>query len=284
MHHPLAQRDAQAVDELGRRHRIGPEVSDAIVVARASGSDVRDRLIEAPTAATMCRARQVIAPHVVRQRNVILRIGSDPGCRHLQREHLRAAERLNDLRAGVGLAASIQNAARRKVANAVRKRVPPLRPFAAHLVKLEHAVGLAPARVVGDPASSDQRPGAFVDDPVCFVLVHSEEDEVPGEVSRLRGAADDRPFDLDLAGNLRKEWVRRSVGIRGLVAEERLDVAERRRTGAKHVRVLYGVDELVQLRRVEAANCAIQANTHRQARRRRTGRSERRATTSAHWR
>ena len=67
------------------------------------------------------------------------------------------------------------------------------------------------------------------------------------------------------------------MGIRGLVAEERLDVAERRRTGAKHVRVLYGVDELVQLRRVEAANCAIQANTHRQARRRRAGRSERRA-------
>ncbi len=70
---------------------------------------------------------------------------------------------------------------------------PPLRAFAAHLVELEHAVGLAPARVVRHAPPGDQRPGAFVHDAPRLVLVHAEVDEVAREVARLRRAADDRP-------------------------------------------------------------------------------------------
>src|SRR5205814_9000093 len=140
-----------------------------------------------------------------------------------------------------GLAAAIENSARREVADAIRERVPPLRTLAAHLIELEHAVRLAPAGVIGDAASGDQRPGAFVDDAARLVLVHPEEDEVAGEVARLRGTANDRPLDrVD-------DWVRRAL----VISEERCDVAERRGASAENIRVGHRIDELVQLRGIE---------------------------------
>ncbi len=106
-----------------------------------------------------------------------------------------AAERLDDLRAGVGPLAAIQDPARMQVAHLVGERVPPLRAFAAHLIQLEHAVGLSPARVVRHAPAGDQRPGAVVNDAAGLVLVHAEEDVVAREVARLRDAADDRVLD-----------------------------------------------------------------------------------------
>src|SRR5438045_7876830 len=80
-------------------------------------------------------------------------------------------------------------------------------------------------------------------------------DEVPGEVARLRRAADDRP--LDGAG----ERVGGAEIVLGFVLEKRSDVTERRRAGTQHVRVLDGVDQLIELRRVEAV---LQAQAHGQ--------------------
>src|ERR1043165_8791994 len=122
-------------------------------------------------------------------------VGTDPGGRHLQREHFRAAERLDDLRAGIGAVAAIEDPARMEVAHLVREAVPPLRTFAPHLVELEHAVGLAPAGVVRYAPAGDQRPGAVVHDASGLVLVHAEEDEMAGEIARLRRAADDLLVD-----------------------------------------------------------------------------------------
>src|SRR3954454_22657259 len=108
-----------------------------------------------------------------------------------------------------------------EVASAIGETVPPLRAFAAHLVELEHAVGLAPSRVVRDAPPGDERPGALMDDAPGLVLVHAEEDEMPGEVAGLRRAADDRP--VDPAGNR----IGRAEVIRRRIAEEGAEVAER---------------------------------------------------------
>ena len=50
----------------------------------------------------------------------------------------------------------------RPAAHRVGMRQPPLRPFAAGLVQLEHAVGLRPAEVQRDATAGDDRPHAVV--------------------------------------------------------------------------------------------------------------------------
>src|SRR5205823_498757 len=141
--------------------------------------------------------------------------------------------------------------------------MPPLRAFASHLVELEHAVGLAPARVVRHAPPGYERPGALVHDAARFVLVHAEEQEVPDEVARLRRAAHD--LRLDRAG----DRVGGAEIVLGLVAEERADIAERRGAGAEHVWVLDGVAELIKLGRVEAV---LHAHIYRQCGHRHWGR------------
>ena len=84
---------------------------------------------------------------------------------------------LDDLRAGVGRACSGRGCRPAAGRAPVREAEPPLRPFAAHLVELEHAVGLAPAGVVRDAPAGDERPGAVVHDAARLVLVHAEVDE-----------------------------------------------------------------------------------------------------------
>src|ERR1700694_5142244 len=107
--------------------------------------------------------------------------------------------------------------------------MPPLRAFASHLVELQHAVGLSPARIVGNAPPCDERPGAVVHDAPSLVLVHAEMDEVPGEIAGLRNAADDGPADF--AG----KRVGSTEIIFDFVSEERLHIAEGSRTGAEHI-------------------------------------------------
>src|SRR5205807_7036688 len=180
-----------------------------------------------------------------------------PGGRHLQRKDLGTAEGLDDLRTGPAGVAALENPAGRQLPDVIGPGVPPLRAFAAHLIELEHAVRLSPAGIVGDAPAGDERPGPFVHDAPGLVLVHPEEDEVPGEVARLGDAANDRPADL--AG----EWILGAEIIRSRVSEERLDVAERRGASAEHVRIFDGVNQLVQVRRVESVPQAELDRQHR---------------------
>src|SRR5205085_415397 len=102
----------------------------------------------------------------------------------------RAAEMLEDLRTGVGRVATVEDASRGQVANRIRPWRPPLRALGALLIELEHAVRLAPARIVGDAAAGNDRPSSVVHDSAGFVLIHAQMDVVPCKVSGLRDAAD----------------------------------------------------------------------------------------------
>ena len=93
-------------------------------------------------------------------------------------------------------------------------------------------------------------------DAAGLVLVHAEVNVVPGEVPRLRRAADDRP--LDQPG----ERVRRAEIILRLVSEERCDIAECRGARAEHIGILDRVNELIELRWVKTV---LQADVHGQA-------------------
>src|SRR5260370_94204 len=79
-------------------------------------------------------------------------------------------------------------------------------------------------------------------------------DEMPGEVARLRRAADDRPHDG--AG----ERIGDAEIVLGFVLEKRSDVTERRRARAQHVRIRDRVDQLVKPRGIETV---LQAQPHR---------------------
>src|SRR5439155_7920360 len=116
---------------------------------------------------------------------------------------------------------------------------------AAHLVELQHAVRLAPAGIVGDTPSCDERPRAFVHDASSLVLVHAQKDKVAREITRLRGAADYRL--LDESG----ERIGGAEIICNLISEEGLHVAERSGTGTQHVRVRGRIDQLIELGGVE---------------------------------
>src|SRR5207247_8734311 len=102
----------------------------------------------------------------------------------------------------------------------------------------------------GTARPGDQRPCAVEHDAAGLVLVQAEEDQVPGEVSRLRGAANDRR--VDLAG----ERIRRAEVVLCFAPEERRDVAEGSGADAEHVRILDRVGEPIKLRRVEGAAIA----------------------------
>ena len=203
----------------------------------------------------MRRTRQVIPAHVLRQRDVFLGRSADPRHGHLQRKDFCAAKRFHNLRTGLGPLAAIQDTAVGQVPNLVGILAPPLRAFAAHLVQLEHAVGLPPTRIVGDAPPGDERPSTFVYDATGFVLVHAEVNEVTGEVPRLRDATDDRP--LDAAGHR----IGRAEIVGRRVAEERLHVAERRGAGSQDVGVFYGVDELIEFGWIETI---FQADVNRE--------------------
>src|SRR5258708_3895218 len=102
---------------------------------------------------------------------------------------------LDDLGAGVALAAAIQDAPGGQRADLVRPPLPPERPFAAGLVELHHQIGLGEPEVQGDAASRDDRPGAVVDLAIGLILREAEVDQLADERARLRAAAGDHPLD-----------------------------------------------------------------------------------------
>src|SRR5215813_1004759 len=81
------------------------------------------------------------------------------------------------------------------MAYAVGIVTPPLRPFAARLVELEHAVRLRPAEIERDAPARDDRPHSVVHLAARLVLVEAEVEPAPQEVTRLRHTAPNAPGD-----------------------------------------------------------------------------------------
>src|SRR5262249_24101528 len=69
------------------------------------------------------------------------------------------------------LLAAIEDAPGRQIAHPIRESMPPLWSFAPHLVELEHAVRLGPARIQRHASPGDDRPGAVVHPAVCPIIV-----------------------------------------------------------------------------------------------------------------
>src|SRR5947207_746066 len=76
---------------------------DALPICR------RSILVEAAAAATMRGARNVVTSHIWRERDVGICGGAYPFGRHLQCEHFRAPEMLDDLGTSVARIAAIQD-------------------------------------------------------------------------------------------------------------------------------------------------------------------------------
>src|SRR5712692_8068401 len=126
---------ADRVHRLRLRHWIGSQDSQTVIVPRAADRrSGRWILAEATGSAAVRGARDVVPPHVFRQRYVLSGVGSHPLDPQLQRPDLRGAEMLDDLRAGTALSASIEDAPRGQMANMIFVPHPPLRAFAAGLV------------------------------------------------------------------------------------------------------------------------------------------------------
>src|SRR5205814_4752068 len=77
LHHPVAEVVADRVDCLRMRHRVAGKGADPVAGARAAWRSKRSDA-EAAVAAAMLRARNVVAAHVLGQRDVALRISADP--------------------------------------------------------------------------------------------------------------------------------------------------------------------------------------------------------------
>ena len=78
---------------------------DAVLNGKLSSAD-----FASARAAAMIRAGDVVAPHGLGQRQVGLGVGAHPFRRELERPHLGRAEVLDDLRAGVGRQAAVEDA------------------------------------------------------------------------------------------------------------------------------------------------------------------------------
>src|SRR5258708_8465263 len=127
-------------------------------------------------------ARDVISADIARQRDVVLGVGADPFRRQLQRPHFRRAEMFDDLGAGVGFPAPIENAARRQMADVVGPVGPPLRAFAAGLIELQHAVLLRPAEIQGYASALDDGPCALIHLATVLLLVNTHMTKLPSHI------------------------------------------------------------------------------------------------------
>ena len=81
---------------------------------------------------------------------------------------------LDDFRTRFGDCATIQNAALGQFAHGVWPRHPPLRTFAARLIKLQHAVGLCPAEIKRDSPPGNDWPSTVVHLAARFVLIEAQ--------------------------------------------------------------------------------------------------------------
>src|SRR5262249_34966628 len=139
------------------------------------------------------RARNIVAPHIVRQRQVGIGRGAHPLRRELEAPDLRGAEMLDDLRASAARIAAVEDAAGGPAADPLGRVAPPLRAFAAHAVQLQRAVRHGEPIIERDPTPGDDRPGTVIELPARLVLVEAEMQEAADEVAGLRDAARDRP-------------------------------------------------------------------------------------------
>ena len=92
-----------------------------------------------------------------------------------------------------------------------------------------------------------------------FILIESEMQPAPQVIAGLRAAA------RNAARNTSRQRIRGADIILVRIFEERRDIAPRRETDAKDVRIFRGVNNLIELGRIEAA---FQADLHRQFRQR----------------
>ena len=215
-------------------------------VQPAGGRGGVDR--EAAATSAVRRARVVVAADVGRQRDVGARVGADQIRRHAQSPELRRSERLDDLRAGASRPCS-DRAGWRAGAGAPCPRSGPTRAPARCPARRAPAAppGTREPQVHRRLPRRDPREGAVPDRAARGAFVEAEMDEGPDEVARLRVADGDHVADR--AG----DRIRRALRVGGGAAEERRDVARRRQADAEHQRILRGVGELVEPRRIEAA-------------------------------
>src|SRR5207302_3104329 len=212
--------------------------------------------VEAAAAAAVRGARYIVSAHVLRQRDVFLRVRAHPFWRELELPDFGRAEVLDHLRAGTRFLAAVQDAALRPPAHLVLVLHPPLRAFAARLVELQHAVGLSPAEIERDAPAGDDRPHAVVHLAPRLVLIESEVQPASQEVARLRNTA------CDAVGNRAAHGV---PFLLGCVLEERSDIPPRGEADAEDVRILPRIHDLIELVAVESA---VEADLHRQGRQR----------------
>ena len=236
---------AQGVDRSTVRHRVGWQHPGAEVVARAHRSALgqgcaRQAGVEPPGAATVVGAGDVITAHVLRQRQVGLRVGAHPFGRELESPDFGRAKVLHDLRAGLGGQAAAQDAGTRQPAHGVRVWQPPLRTLAAGLVELQHPIGLCPAEVQCDATARDDRPQPVMHHAPGLGLVEAQVKPAAQIVARLRDAAS------DAAGHHPGQGVggARIVLLGGL--KEVAHIAPGGKPDAQHVGVGRGEHHLVQ--------------------------------------
>src|SRR5262249_60120369 len=165
----------------------------------------------------------------------------------LQAPDFCRAEMLDYFRASLRHVAAVKDAARRQAARLVGVGHPPLRPFAAGLIERERAIRLRPADVERDPAARDDGPHAVVHTALRFVLIKTEMQPAPEVIAGLRAAA------RNAARNTSRQRIRGTHIILVRIFEERRDIAPRRETDAKDVRIFRGVNNLIELGRIEAA-------------------------------
>ena len=104
-HDPIDERDSQRARGVG--HRIG------ILRQRASADD-RLHACEAASSTAVRRAGHVVAAHIVGQRNVFRRVGSDEVRRQTQSPEFGGPEGFDDLRTRMRDVAPIEQAAGRR--------------------------------------------------------------------------------------------------------------------------------------------------------------------------
>ena len=166
--------------------------------------------------------------------------------RHSETPELRRSECLDDLRAGVAGRAPIEKACGVSPADLVLIRTPPDDRLAARLVQRAGAARQRESKVDGRLPRGNARKHAVPYDVPREVLIETEVNERLDEIARLRVP------DGNRMRNRACDRVCRAGGICRGTAEERHDVARCGQSDPQHEWILCRVDQLVQLRRVEA--------------------------------
>ena len=183
---------------------------------------------------------EVVAAHVGRERDIGFRVGADQIGGHAEIPEFEAAEGFDDLRAGAGGVAAIEQTGRGAMAGFIGIIAPPDDAVAAGLVENGGAAGNGETEVHGELAGRDVGIRAVPDDSARFILIEAEMDIAAQEVAGLRVAFGDGQFDLLRHG------IRGSVVVLVVVAQEGVEVAGGGVADAEDERVFGGVDELIQ--------------------------------------